>query len=236
MILEARGVSAGYGRLQILHRVNIAVKAGEIVGVIGPNGAGKSTLVKCIFGYLKAFEGEVLCGERRINGLSPDEVMRHGIGYVSQAGGIFADMTVSENLRMGGYSLKSKAELNQAMERVNANFPLFAKRSSQRAGNMSGGEQRALAIARALIVNPQILILDEPSAALSPRATDETYERLVKLNEGGVSMLIVEQNVPKILEIAHKVFVLDIGRNAFDGSAAELRASDRLRRLYLGES
>lgn len=236
MMLEATDVSTGYGRLQILHRVNINVAAGEIVGIIGPNGAGKSTLVKCIFGYLDAFEGDIFFGGQRINDLSPDQVMRHGIGYVAQAGGIFADMTVGDNLRLGGYSLKSRQVLREAIERVCTEFPLFAQRSGQRAGNMSGGEQRALAIARALIVNPQLLILDEPSAALSPRATDEIYDRLIALNGSGVSMLIVEQNVPKILEVAHSIFVLDIGRNAFDGSAAQLRASDRLRRLYLGES
>ena len=234
-MLAVEGVSAGYGRLEILHKVSLDVAPGEIVGIIGPNGAGKSTLLKTIFGYLPPFEGSVRFVGDTLAGLSPDRVMRQGIGYVAQAGGVFADMSVHENLVLGGYSLGSRRAAAAAIERVYAQFPLFRARAHQRAGSLSGGEQRALAVARTLVVEPRLIILDEPSAALAPRFIDEIYATLAALNRSGIALLIVEQNVRRILDAAHRVVVLDMGRNAFAGASAELRQSDRIRRLYLGE-
>jgi ABC-type branched-subunit amino acid transport system ATPase component len=144
-------------------------------------------------------------------------------------------MTVRENLTLGGYTLRSRRERTQALDAVLERFPLLRRRAGQRAGAMSGGEQRALSIARTLMVDPRLLVLDEPSAALSPRAIDEVYDQLRGLNQQGIGLLIVEQNVEKILQVAERVVVLDMGRNAFGGSAEELRSSDRIRRLYLGE-
>jgi neutral amino acid transport system ATP-binding protein len=234
-MLSVQGVSAGYGRLEILHKVALDVAPGEIVGIIGPNGAGKSTLLKTIFGYLPPFEGTVTFENETLQGRSPDQVMRRGIGYVAQAGGIFADMSVHENLVLGGYSLKSGSAVKTAIEKIYAQFPRFRERSKQRAGSLSGGEQRALAVARTLVISPRLIILDEPSAALSPRLIDEVYGTLGDLNRSGIALLIVEQNVRRILDSAHRVVVLDMGRNAFAGASAELRQSDRIRRLYLGE-
>jgi ABC-type branched-subunit amino acid transport system ATPase component len=234
-MLSVAGVSAGYGRLEILHKVALDVAPGEIVGIIGPNGAGKSTLLKTIFGYLPPFEGTVTFENETLQGRSPDQVMRRGIGYVAQAGGIFADMSVHENLVLGGYSLKSGSAVKTAIEKIYAQFPRFRERSKQRAGSLSGGEQRALAVARTLVISPRLIILDEPSAALSPRLIDEIYGTLTDLNRSGIALLIVEQNVRRILDSAHRVVVLDMGRNAFAGASAELRQSDRIRRLYLGE-
>ena len=234
-MLAVEGVSAGYGRLEILHKVSLDVGPGEIVGIIGPNGAGKSTLLKTIFGYLPPFEGSVRFVGDTLAGLSPDRVMRQGIGYVAQAGGVFADMSVHENLVLGGYSLGSRRAAAAAIEAVYAQFPLFRARAHQRAGSLSGGEQRALAVARTLVVKPRLIILDEPSAALAPRFIDEIYATLAALNRSGIALLIVEQNVRRILDAAHRVVVLDMGRNAFAGASAELRQSDRIRRLYLGE-
>jgi branched-chain amino acid transport system ATP-binding protein len=234
-MLEVSDIRAGYGRLEILQGVSLAVAPGEIVGIIGPNGAGKSTLVKSIFGYLMPSSGEIRFEGRDLAGLAPDAVMRRGLGYVAQAGGVFADMSVRENLMLGGYALASRRARAAAVDEVLAKFPLFRDRARQRAGSLSGGEQRALAIARTLMVKPRLIILDEPSAALSLRIIEEIYATLVMLNRAGVALLIVEQNVEKILETAHRVFVLDMGSNAFCGSATELRASDRIRRLYLGE-
>jgi ABC-type branched-subunit amino acid transport system ATPase component len=235
-MLEVANVRAGYGRLEILQGVSLAVEPGEIVGIIGPNGAGKSTLLKTIFGYLAPFEGEIRFEGRTIGGERPDAVMRRGLGYVAQAGGVFADMSVRENLLLGAYALATRRARLSALEGVLERFPLFKQRAGQRAASLSGGEQRTLEIARTLMVAPRLVVLDEPSAALAPRMIETIYATLLDLNRQGVALLIVEQNVAKILEAAHRVFVLDMGTNAFDGTAAELRASDRVRRLYLGDA
>ena len=233
-MLELEGVRSGYGKLEIVQAASLQVGDGAIVGIIGPNGAGKSTLLKTAFGYLPPFAGRIALDGREIAGRRPDEVMRLGVGYLAQAGGLFAEMTVHDNLVLGGYTV-SRADKRRAIDAVYARFPLFRDRGRQLAGALSGGEQRLLAIARALIVRPRLLLLDEPSAALAPRFIDLIYATLVALNRDGLAMLIVEQNVEAILAVAHRVFVLDLGRNAFDGTPAELRASDRIRRLYLGE-
>jgi ABC-type branched-subunit amino acid transport system ATPase component len=233
-MLELEDVRSGYGKLEILQSASLRVPDGAIVGIIGPNGAGKSTLLKTAFGYLAPWTGRIALDGRDIAGRRPDEIMRRGVGYLAQAGGLFAEMTVHDNLVLGGYTV-SRAEKRRAIEDVYARFPLFRDRRRQLAGALSGGEQRLLAIARALIVRPRLLLLDEPSAALAPRFIDQVYATLVALNRDGLAMLIVEQNVEAILAVAHRVFVLDLGRNAFDGTPAELRGSDRIRRLYLGE-
>ncbi|HWN13893.1 MAG TPA: ABC transporter ATP-binding protein [Candidatus Dormibacteraeota bacterium] len=233
-MLELENVRSGYGKLEIVQAASLEVGDGAIVGIIGPNGAGKSTLLKTAFGYLPPFAGRIALDGREIAGRRPDEIMRLGVGYLAQAGGLFAEMTVYDNLVLGGYTV-SRADKRRAIDAVYARFPLFRDRGRQLAGALSGGEQRLLAIARALIVRPRLLLLDEPSAALAPRFIDLIYTTLVALNRDGLAMLIVEQNVEAILAVAHRVFVLDLGRNAFDGTPAELRASDRIRRLYLGE-
>ena len=233
-MLELEGVRSGYGKLEIVQAASLRVPDGAIVGIIGPNGAGKSTLLKTAFGYLPPFAGRIALDGRVITGRRPDQIMRLGVGYLAQAGGLFAEMTVHDNLVLGGYTV-SHADKRRALDAVYARFPLFRDRGRQLAGALSGGEQRLLAIARALIVRPRLLLLDEPSAALAPRFIDLIYATLVALNRDGLAMLIVEQNVEAILAVAHRVFVLDLGRNAFDGTPAELRASDRIRRLYLGE-
>jgi len=234
-MLELEGVRSGYGKLEIVQAASLRVPDGAIVGIIGPNGAGKSTLLKTAFGYLPPFAGRIALDGRTIAGRRPDQIMRLGVGYLAQAGGLFAEMTVHDNLVLGGYTV-SRADKRRAIDAVYARFPLFRDRGRQLAGALSGGEQRLLAIARALIVRPRLLLLDEPSAALAPRFIDLIYATLVALNRDGLAMLIVEQNVEAILAVAHRVFVLDLGRNAFDGTPAELRASDRIRRLYLGEN
>ena len=233
-MLELEGVRSGYGKLEILQSASLRVPDGAIIGIIGPNGAGKSTLLKTAFGYLPPFAGRIALDGRPIAGRRPDEIVRMGVGYLAQAGGLFAEMTVHDNLVLGGYTV-SRADKRVAIDHVYTRFPLFRDRRRQAAGALSGGEQRLLAIARALIVRPRLLLLDEPSAALAPRFIDEVYATLVALNREGIALLIVEQNVEAILAVAHRVFVLDLGQNAFDGTPSELRASDSIRRLYLGE-
>jgi ABC-type branched-subunit amino acid transport system ATPase component len=234
VILSVDNIHAGYGRLEILRGVSLTVEPGQIVGIIGPNGAGKSTVLKTIFGYLRPFSGHIALQGEHLDGARPEQIMRRGVGYVAQAGGLFADMTVHDNLVMGGYSLRNRAALHRAIDAVYDRFPLFRARRRQLAGSLSGGEQRILTIARTLIIEPRLLLLDEPSAALSPRLIAEIYDVLVRLNRQGLAMLIVEQNTSVILDTAERVFVLDMGASAFDGTPAELLADDRIRRLYLG--
>ena len=233
-MLQLESVRSGYGKLEIIQSASLQVPDGAIVGIIGPNGAGKSTLLKTVFGYLVPSAGRIVLDGLPIAGRRPDEIMRLGVGYLSQAGGLFAEMTVHDNLVLGGYTV-SRAAKRHGIDEVYARFPIFRDRRHQLAGSLSGGEQRLLAIARALIVHPRLLLLDEPSAALAPRFIDDVYAALEALNRDGIALLIVEQNVEAILAVAHRVFVLDLGQNAFDGTPAELRASDRIRRLYLGE-
>jgi ABC-type branched-subunit amino acid transport system ATPase component len=228
-------VRSGYRRLEIIQGASLKVGDGEIVGIIGPNGAGKSTLLKTVFGYLKPFAGEIDLDGRSLVGLRPDEIIRLGIGFVAQAGGLFPEMTVHENLRLGAYALRDRAATAAALDAAFDRFAILRERRRQLAGTLSGGEQRLLAIARTLMISPRLLLLDEPSAALAPRFIDNVYATLGELNRSGISLLIVEQNVEAILGLAHRVYVLDVGRNAFDGTADELRVSDRVRRLYLGE-
>ena len=236
MTLRVAGLTAGYGQLEILQDIGIEVPPRQIVGIIGPNGAGKSTLLKAVFGYVHPFSGVVTFEGQDLVRLRPDQILRHGIGFVAQTASLFAEMTVAENLALGSYSLGPRAAARMAVEAVYEEFPLFRERRRQLAGSLSGGEQRILAIARALIVRPRLILLDEPSAALSPRLIEVVYDTIRVLPERGVGVLIVEQNVEKILDVAQRVFVLDLGRNAFDGTPAELRRSDRIRRLYLGEA
>jgi ABC-type branched-subunit amino acid transport system ATPase component len=234
VILRVEGITAGYGRLEILQRVSLRVAEGEMVGIIGPNGAGKSTLLKAVMGYIRPFSGKVLFRDEDLVGCRPDEIMRRGIGFVAQAGGLFADMSVHENLVLGGYTLGSTDAVRRATERLYEQFPLLRERWRQTAGSLSGGEQRILAIARTLVIQPRLLLLDEPSAALAPRFIDEVYRTLAELNRHGLSMLVVEQNTRVILGEAARIFVLEMGANAFDGTPAALLADDRIRRLYLG--
>lgn len=234
-MLTAHAVRSGYGNLEILQSVSLAVEHAAIVGVIGPNGAGKSTLLKTIFGYLPPWSGTITVEGRSIAGLRPDQIMQLGVGYVAQDGGLFAEMTVHDNLAVGGYTLASRRAVRHSLERVVTEFPLVRTRLRQLAGSLSGGEQRILALARAMMIRPRLLLLDEPSAALAPRYIEHVYETIVALNAAGVAMVVVEQNVEAILTVAHRVFVLDLGRNAFDGAPPALRGSDRIRRLYLGE-
>src|ERR1700738_838921 len=170
-MLELEGVRSGYGKLEILQAASLRVGDGAIVGIIGPNGAGKSTLLKTAFGYLPPFGGRIVLDGREIAGRRPDEIMRWGVGYLAQAGGLFAEMTVQDNLVLGGYTV-SRADKRRALDAVSARCPLFRDRGRQLAGALSGGEQRLLAIARALIVRPRLLLLDEPSAGLGPRVSD----------------------------------------------------------------
>ncbi len=234
LALEARNITAGYGDVRVLHDVSIDVHEGEIVCILGPNGAGKSTVLKSVMGYLRPSAGQVRLYGSDLVGRPVYEVVRNGIGYVAQGRIVFADMTVADNLDVGGFTL-APALRRQRTAEVLTFFPRLAERSGQSAGKLSGGEQQMVALARALMPRPKVLLLDEPSLGLAPQVADSVFEKLVELNQQwGVTMLLVEQNAARALSIAHRGYVLELGRNRFEGASGGLLADPAIRRLYLG--
>jgi branched-chain amino acid transport system ATP-binding protein len=233
-LLVAESLTAGYGRLDILHEVSLKVDANEIVSVIGPNGAGKSTAFKTIVGFLRPRAGRVLFNGEEITGLRPDVVLRRGLAYVPQGRIVFPQMTVLENLEMGAYIERDPARVAAALVQVYALFPILAERRKQTAGTMSGGEQQMVAIARALMTTPRLILLDEPSLGLSPRFVTLIFEKLIALRQAGYTLMLVEQNATRALAIADRAYVLELGRNRFEGPGPRLLADPEVKRLYLG--
>lgn len=231
-LLEVSGVTSGYGEMEVLHDISIHVNAGEIVSIIGPNGAGKSTVMKVVFGLLKPWQGSVTFAGAQIGGLSPDRIVRRGMCFVPQVDNVFPTLTVEENLEMGAFVLKGPLQERKA--RIFEMFPRLAERRKQRAGSMSGGERQMVAMGRALMLDPQLLLLDEPSAGLAPLMVDLIFETVQQINAQGVAILMVEQNARKSLELAHRGYVLATGRNQVTGPGAELLGDPEVSRLYLG--
>jgi branched-chain amino acid transport system ATP-binding protein/neutral amino acid transport system ATP-binding protein len=232
-VLEVRDVVAGYGPAdEVLKGVSLRVEASEIVGIIGPNGAGKSTLLKVIAGLLKPGGGEVSFADRPITPLMPREICRLGVAYVPQEHNIFPSMTVRENLEIGGFidPQGARHRIDAAFER----FPILAKRRRVAARALSGGERQVLAMAMALMVDPKVLLLDEPSAGLSPVAAERLFEDIVAINRGGTAIAMVEQNAREALTIANRAYILVDGHNHRDGAAAVLAADPDIRRIFLG--
>ena len=234
VLLKAEQITAGYGKIDILHDVSLDVRAGEIVSVIGPNGAGKSTAFKTIVGFLRPRHGTVIFNGADITGLRPDLVLRRGLAYVPQGRIVFPQMTVLENLEMGAYIETDGARVTAALERVYALFPILHERRTQRAGTMSGGEQQMVAIARALMTSPRVILLDEPSLGLSPKFVTLIFDKLVEMKRAGFTLTVVEQNATRALGIADRAYVLELGRNRFEGPGQRLLADPEVKRLYLG--
>ncbi|HEX4767887.1 MAG TPA: ABC transporter ATP-binding protein [Lichenihabitans sp.] len=233
-VLSGRDIVAGYSReVDILRGVTIDVAPGEIVTVVGPNGAGKSTLLKALVGLVSLKEGTLRLAGQDIAGLRPNEVVRRGLGYVPQRDNVFPSLTIEENLDMG---LTSRRDLDPRTRReaMHALFPRLAERRRQAAGNLSGGERQMLAMARALMPEPKILLLDEPTAGLAPRFVDAMFEQVVSINRSGVTILMVEQNATRALAISHRGYVLDLGRNAFEGEGPVMLKDPKIAALYLG--
>ena len=233
-LLRAEEISAGYGKMEILHGVTLAVRPGEMVSIIGPNGAGKSTSFKTIIGLLRPTSGRILFDGQEITGRSPDQVLRLGLAYVPQGRIVFPQMTVHENLEMGAYIEREPARVRGALEHVYALFPILAERRFQKAGTMSGGEQQMVAIGRALMTNPKLILLDEPSLGLSPKLVTLIFEKLSEMKRAGYTMMVVEQNAAKALSVADRGYVLELGRNRFEGPGQSLLADPEVKRLYLG--
>jgi len=233
-MLRVEGAVTGYGRLTVLHGVSIEAAPGQITAVFGPNGSGKSTLVKAVVGILPLWEGSVRLDDQDLTALPAHQVVRRGVTLMPQGGGVFPQLTVLENLRLGGYMVASTREVEERITQLLDEYPALARRRNVAAGNLSGGEQMQLAIARALVSRPRFLLLDEPSAGLSPRLVAETLERVAALRERGVGILMVEQNIREALRVADACYILVGGANRWQGSPAELRDDRRIMELYLG--
>jgi ABC-type branched-subunit amino acid transport system ATPase component len=232
IVLKAEDITAGYTEVDILHHVGIRVKSGEIVSVIGPNGAGKSTLLKTIFGILRPREGSVTLKDQDITGLKPDKIVRKGISYVPQVDNIFPSMTIQENMEMGAFVRDD--DYSQRMDEIYELFPILKERKKQKAGQLSGGQRQMVAMGRALMLNPQVLLLDEPSAGLAPLLVSTIFEKIKEINASGVAMIIVEQNARQALKMAHYGYVLAMGRNVLDDDGDSLLDNEEVGRLYLG--
>ncbi|WP_108663577.1 ABC transporter ATP-binding protein [Acuticoccus kandeliae] len=234
-LLEVTDITAGYGDgPAILDGAHLTVEPGKVHCIIGPNGAGKSTLLKAIAGMLKIRKGEVRFKGERLNGLRPDQIMRRGIAFVPQERALFPKMTVRENLRMGGYILEDKHELERRIDEVCERFPILKERAHQRAGTMSGGQQQTLAMARTMIIRPAIVMLDEPSLGLAPKIVQEMFDIMAMMARDGITILLVEQNALWGLRNADWGVVLDLGRTLFEGPAREVLSDERIQELYLG--
>ena len=231
-VLQAREVVSGYGEVEILHGVSLTLNEGEIVAVIGPNGAGKSTLLKAIFGLVPVRAGSVQLMGRDVTNLSPDRIVQVGMSFVPQTDNVFPTLTINENLEMGAFVRRDG--LRDRLERVYGLFPDIASRRGERASRLSGGQRQMLALARALMLDPQVLLLDEPSASLSPKMVDSIFEKIAEINRGGTAILLVEQNAREALSFSNRAYVLAMGENRFEGEAKGMLDNEEVGRLYLG--
>jgi ABC-type branched-subunit amino acid transport system ATPase component len=231
-LLDVRHVTSGYGEMTILHDISMRVDAGEAVTLIGPNGAGKSTLLKTFFGLLKPTEGRILFGDTDITGLTPPVLVRRGMSFVPQVDNVFPSLTVQENLEMGAFVRGDR--FAGRLEEMYAFFPILWLKRKQRVGGLSGGERQMVALGRALMLDPQLLLLDEPSAGLSPRLVGMIFEKIAEINRTGVALLIVEQNARRALQLSHRGYVLASGQVRLEGKGTQLLSDAEVGRLYLG--
>jgi branched-chain amino acid transport system ATP-binding protein len=232
-LLEVDALEAGYDDALVLRGVSLGVDAHEIVAVIGPNGAGKSTMLKAIYGLVTLHAGSVRFDGADVTGMRPDRLTRRGLNFVPQTDNVFPTLTLAENVQVAALVLP-KGERRAAIQRMRELFPIVAERRRQRAGTLSGGQRKLVALARAMVTQPRLLLLDEPSAGLSPQAMDLVFDKLVEINALGIGIVIVEQNARRALALAHRGYVLDTGRNAIEGSGADLLADPQIAELYLG--
>jgi len=234
-LLEVKGVDVLYGDVQVIWDLSIHVEEGTIVALVGANGAGKTTLLKTISGLLPAKRGEILFSGKSLAKLKPQEVVDLGISHVPEGRRLFSKLTVLENLKLGAYPPRARPLFAESLERAYSLFPVLKDRKDQKAGSLSGGEQQMLAIARALMVNPNLLMLDEPSLGLSPIFVKMIFELIHALNNQKVTILLVEQNIHQALKIAHQAYVLKTGKVAISGIGDELLADPDVQKAYIGE-
>jgi branched-chain amino acid transport system ATP-binding protein len=233
MLLKVENLEASYGYLKVLRGVNLEVKKGDLVAIIGPNGSGKSTIIKTIFGLIRADNGSVFFKDKKITGKQPYEIVRNGIAYVPQGRMVFQTMTVEENLEIGAFTVSNKRIIKEKMNEIFKFFPILKERRHQRATFLSGGQQQMLSIGRALMLKPELILMDEPSLGLAPKTMYEIFEKIKEINKNGMTVVLVEQNAHMALEICNKAYVLEQGKIALHGGP-ELAKSKIVKDLYLG--
>lgn len=231
-VLEASGVDSGYGEVQVLDDLNLHLDEGEIVCLIGPNGAGKSTVLKTVFGLLDPWTGSITLHDDEIGGVDPADLVRMGVGYVPQVDNVFGSLSIDENLRMGGVARESGLE--DVIGRLYDRFEILDEKRGAKASTLSGGQRQVLAFARALVMEPDVLLIDEPSAGLAPSIVEDVFRNVQTVNELGTSILMVEQNAREGLAISDRGYVLDQGTVAYEGAAGELLDDPEVSQLYLG--
>ncbi len=233
-LLEVNGVFSGYGDTEVLHGVSMYADVHETITIIGPNGAGKSTLLKTIMGYLIPSSGTIILQEEDVSGLAPDKKVKRGMAYVPQLEGIFPSLTIQENLEMGGYYIDSK-HVREQIENAYSMFPVLREKRNKRGHTLSGGQRQMLAMGRALMTEPRLILLDEPSAGLAPSAADAVFHQIKGMHESrGTTIIIVEQDAQRSLSISDKGYVLATGQNEFDGAADQILSNEQIRKAYLG--
>ena len=233
-MLEVQSLSVAYGDVRVLHGVTLRVGQGEIVSLVGANGAGKTTTLRAVSGLLPALDGTVNFDGDPITGLAPSRIVARGLAHVPEGRQLFTNMTVRENLEMGAYLPRAKAALGETLAWVTALFPRLGERGEQLAGTLSGGEQQMLAIGRALMSRPRLLILDEPSLGLAPIMVKAIFDAVTRINRDGTTVLLVEQNLVQSLRLSHRGYVLETGRIVLEGTGAELLANPHTRKAFLG--
>jgi branched-chain amino acid transport system ATP-binding protein len=233
-LLSIENLSVRYGAIQALHGVTIAVEPGEIVTLIGANGAGKSTTLRAVSGLCRCAEGRVVFDGKDLAGLAAHKILRLGLAQVPEGRGIFPNLTVDENLDLGAFVRTNRKDVQADRERVFTLFPRLKERLVQRAGTLSGGEQQMLAIGRALLARPRLLLLDEPSLGLAPQLVQTIFKIIREINTSGTTIFLVEQNAHMALQVAHRAYVLEVGRVVMQGDAKQLAASDEVKKAYLG--
>jgi branched-chain amino acid transport system ATP-binding protein len=234
VLLQLQNVVAGYGKADILRGVSLEVRRGQLVVIIGPNGAGKSTVFRTVYGQLTPRQGAIRFAGQDIVGLEPPALLRLGLSYVPQGRNVFPLMTVYENLELGAYIRKDTAQVRRDIERVCEDFPILAERRHQVAGALSGGELQMLEMARALLLTPSLMLIDEPTMGLAPDKVEAIFSSILDIRAMGTTVVMVEQNAKRALELGDYAFVLELGQNRFDGPAHDILANPQVRQLYLG--
>ncbi len=232
-MLKIVNLNSGYDEAKILHRVNLEINPSEIVALIGPNGAGKSTILKSVFGLADIYSGKIIFKDKDVTKFKTHELIELGIGLVPQGRQVFPNMTVLENLQMGAFIIKNRDVVERNMNKILQKFPILKEKQNELAGNLSGGQQQLLAIARALIQKPQILLFDEPSLGLAPKVAKEIFEKIVEIKNEGVAVLIVEQNAKKAVGIADETYILENGKIVMQGDKDVLE-NEKIRDIYFG--